>query len=142
MYREPDILPQRSVGEWQVQTASQPYRNPFIDVKVDGTFYSPSGHTYIVPGFYDGDGIWGVRFNPGEVGAWTYRVTASPPNLELSDEGQFEVASSETKGFLQATPGVSWGFHYESGEPALLLADTTFNLFGATHCGLDVHSFM
>jgi hypothetical protein len=74
-------------------------------------------------------GIWRVRFSPGEVGVWTYRIFSRPANHDLAHEGTFEVTERETRGFLQSTPGRARGFHYESGEPAFLLGDTTYNLF-------------
>ncbi|HEY63536.1 MAG TPA: DUF5060 domain-containing protein [Caldilineae bacterium] len=134
-------VPYRSVHEWTVQS-ERAYENPFTDVRVDATFTAPSGRTFTIPGFYDGEHTWRVRFNPNEVGRWTYRIAAYPEDPDLHREGEFEVTPREARGFLKATPGHAWGFHYESGEPAFILGDTTYNLFGMAHCGLDVDSFL
>jgi len=55
--------------------------NPFLDYRLDVVFTGPSGKTYKVPGFYNGDGkgnnagnIWTVRFAPDEVGKWSFQV--------------------------------------------------------------------
>jgi hypothetical protein len=134
-------IPYRTVGEWTFRS-KRVYDNPFIEVTVDARFTSPSGKTFTVPAFYDGDGTWRVRFNPGEVGNWTYRVFCRPHDEGLSQEGGFEVVLGEGRGFLKATPGQAWGFHYESGEPVFLLGDTVYNLFGMQHCGGNVRGFL
>jgi hypothetical protein len=48
------------------------YRNPFIDVTLDGRFSGPGGATVAVPGFYYGAGEWRIRFRPPLAGRWTY----------------------------------------------------------------------
>jgi hypothetical protein len=121
--------------------------NPFFDVIVDATFTSPSGQDITVPAFYDGTDekgspIWRVRFNPDEVGTWAYRTVSRPTDPALDQTGSFEVTPHETRGFLKATPGEAWGFQFESGEPAFLLGDTTYNLFGMAHCDGDVEGFL
>ena len=48
--------------------------NPY-DVALTATFTS-GGETLTVRGFYDGGGVFKIRFMPGSEGTWTY-VTAS-----------------------------------------------------------------
>lgn len=56
--------------------------NPYMDNSLDATFTNGS-QTVTVPGFYDGNGTYKIRFSPDRPGRWTY-VTRS--NLaELSD---------------------------------------------------------
>ena len=59
----PETVARRTVGEWALQS-KHPYENTFTSVTVDGTFTGPSGSAYTIPGFYDGEGIWRVRFSP------------------------------------------------------------------------------
>ena len=134
-------IPRRRASEW-VFKSQKVYRNPFADVALDATFVGPSGQTITVPGFYDGDATWRVRFSPNQVGRWTYTTTARPADLDLEIEGAFEVLENETRGYLTATPGQAWCFAYESGEPVFLLGDTVYNLFGMAHCGGDVEGFL
>ncbi len=122
----PDSASYRSVTEWTLRS-NHAYTNPFIDVAVDATFTGPSGKSFTIPGFYDGDDTWRVRFNPSETGQWIYRIVSRPSNADLTRDGTFEVSRGQGHGFLQTTPGRAWGFHYESGEPAFLLGDTTYN---------------
>ncbi|MDQ0839932.1 hypothetical protein QFZ54_003785 [Sphingomonas faeni] len=55
--------------------------NPFDDVRVVATFES-SGKRLEIPGFYDGDGIYRIRFSPGELGRWTWRTTSNVAALD------------------------------------------------------------
>lgn len=126
MGNRPRTIVYRTVGEWTFGSGHA-YENPFTDVTVDATFISPRGKTFTVPAFYDGDKVWRLRFNPNETGLWTHCVTLHPANLDLTAEGAVEVTPLPARGFLQATPGRAWGFHYESGEPVFLLGDTTYN---------------
>ncbi|MGC9348167.1 MAG: DUF5060 domain-containing protein [Anaerolineae bacterium] len=132
MVEHPTKVDYRSVMEL-VLTSTRDYQNPFADVELDAVFTAPSGRQVAIPGFYDGDGVWRVRFNPGEVGRWSYEICSRPADPELTAEGSFEVTPRETRGFLQCTPGDAWGFRFESGEAAFLLGDTTYNLFGMAH---------
>ena len=73
-------------------------QNPFlIDVSV--TFTAPSGSTFDVPAFYDGDGIggmngniWRARFSPNETGAWNY-ASSSNNNILDGQSGAFDVTA-------------------------------------------------
>ena len=53
--------------------------NPFLDFRLTVELTGPSGQTYSVPGFFDGDGdgggagsVWRARFAPDEEGSWLY----------------------------------------------------------------------
>jgi len=53
--------------------------NPFLDYRMVVEFLGPSGQSYFIPGFFDGDGaggasgdIWRVRFAPDEAGHWVF----------------------------------------------------------------------
>jgi hypothetical protein len=132
---------QRSIYELALHSA-QSYASPFADVTLDAIFTGPSGQTITIPGFYDGNQSWRVRFNPNEPGRWRYRTVSRPANADLDTSGEFEVTPQESRGFVRATPGQAWGFAYESGEPAFFLGDTVYNLFGMAHCGYPVDSFL
>lgn len=137
----PGEVPLRTVGEWAIRS-STPYASPFADVTVVAQLSSPSGQELRMPAFHDGDGTWRIRFNPGEVGLWKLRTTSTPTDPELETEGEFSVTPRAARGFLRSTPGEAWGFTFESREPVFIFGDTTYNLFGMAHCGIDVESFM
>lgn len=56
--------------------------NPFLDYRLQVLFTGPSGESYDVPGYFDGDGkggdtgnVWRVRFTPDEPGEWSWAAT-------------------------------------------------------------------
>lgn len=62
-----------------------PTNNPF-KIHVEVTFSSPTGGSFTVPAFYDGDGVggmdgnvWRVRFSPDEIGTWTFASSSADP---------------------------------------------------------------
>jgi len=133
----------RSVLELDFETNKE-YANPFIDVELDCKFASPSGKEHVVPGFYDGEHRWEVRFSPNETGGWSYETSANVPDRCLESVDRFEVAEPDkpVRRFLKTCPGRYWGLEYESGEPCFILGDTMYNLFGVAYCGLDVESVL
>ena len=68
--------------------------NPFIDYRLEVTFTSPSGSTFRVPGYFDGDGeggasgdVYRVHFTAPEAGEWTYAVSfASGEGIALDPD--------------------------------------------------------
>ncbi|MCL5997636.1 MAG: DUF4038 domain-containing protein [Chloroflexi bacterium] len=130
-------LPLRDVGEWELRSWRS-YENPFTDVSIEATFTNPDGRAYTMPGFYDGNQTWRVRFSPNVPGYWAYQIRSQPDDPKLHRQGYFEVTPNAARGFLRTAPGQAWGFQYESGEPVFLFGDTTYNLFGMAHCGIDV----
>jgi len=141
MIDAPKTLARRTVGEW-TQRHRNAYPTPFVDMRVEARFTSPSGRVVAVPGFYDGGETWRVRFNPGEAGRWRWKITSRPHVDALAGEGTLEVSERACRGYLRATPGQAWGFTWENGEPAFLMGDTVYHLFGFAHCGGDVEGFL
>jgi hypothetical protein len=108
------------------------YANPYDlrEVSLDGLFIGPDGTAMAVPGFWDGEESWRVRFTPSQEGEWTYRLIiqdargASPPA-----EGRFNVTPSDLHGWLQVGRWVNPDF---SGHYLVYHDGTPF--YGAGHC--------
>ncbi len=49
--------------------------NPFVDVRVSAVFTNGT-RTLEAAGFYDGDGVYRVRFMPEAAGRWRYETKA------------------------------------------------------------------
>jgi len=72
-----------SVERWGLFEAALSGRapgNPF-DVTVTGVF-THGGRTIEAPGFYDGEGVWRVRFSPPEEGSWTWTIRSDLADLD------------------------------------------------------------
>ena len=70
-----------SIRRWEIfeLTFTGPKEgNPFEEQSIGATFSGPEG-TKAVHGFYDGDGVYKVRFMPAEEGTYTYEVHSSFP---------------------------------------------------------------
>ena len=55
--------------------------NPSVDVTLDVDF-GRENRRMTAPGFYDGDGLYRVRFMPDTEGEWTFRTRSNAPALE------------------------------------------------------------
>ncbi|RPI31743.1 MAG: DUF5060 domain-containing protein [Chloroflexota bacterium] len=108
------------------------YTNPYDarEVTLDGTFKGPDGVEMTVPGFWDGETSWRVRFTPDQEGEWSYQLVIQDRRGEsLPAEGKFEVAPSEKHGWLQ--PGSQVNPEY-SGHYLVYQDGTPF--YGVGHC--------
>ena len=50
--------------------------NPFVDVTLEVDF-ALGARNVPAPGFYDGDGVYRIRFMPDTEGEWTYRTRSN-----------------------------------------------------------------
>ena len=137
----PETIRQGRVAEWTLH-AAQSYRNPFADVLLNAILTAPDGSSHQMPAYYDGEGRWRIRYTPRQPGRWTLRTLPHPHDDGLCQEIALDVAPDQGRGTLKATPGRAWGFHWDDGQPAFLLGDTVYNLFGMAHCGLGVDAFL
>lgn len=107
-----------SIEQWGVFDLSLPGPrddNPFVDVELGATF-SKGKRTIKVTGFYDGDGVYRVRFMPDSTGTWTYRTTNNRP--ELADKsGEFNVAPPSTANHGPVRVAHTYHFAYADGTP-------------------------
>jgi hypothetical protein len=91
------------------------YENPYDarEVAVEGVFTGPNRDDMIVPGFWDGQGAWKIRFTPSAEGEWRYEFFVSDARgRSLPLEGSFAVTSSELHGWIQ--PGDAFDSSYSS----------------------------
>lgn len=65
--------------------------NPFLDYEITGTF-TGEHETVKVSGFYDGGGVYRVRFMPSYEGKYTYTIGGSA--VETPVTGEFEVTAA------------------------------------------------
>jgi hypothetical protein len=89
--------------------------NPFLDVTLEGTF--THGDTSVtVGGFYDGEGVYRVRFMPDKPGRWAYELYGLPlPENRRSGEFECVSAGADNHGPVRVRDG--WRFEHADGLP-------------------------
>ena len=76
-------------GTFEVELKGPSTGNPFLDVEFDAVF-SQKGREVRVPGFYDGEGTYRVRFMPDNDGEWTSDTRSATAALD-GKTGSFTV---------------------------------------------------
>ena len=105
--------------------------NPYETVELETTFEHESGESIRVPGFWDGDDTWKVRFAPVKSGIWEWSTTADPSVDELSDSGTLDVGEYaganpiRKNGFLRVGENDRSIVH-DDGTPFFWLGDTAW----------------
>lgn len=80
------------------------YTNPFDarEVRLEALFTAPDGSAMTVPGFWDAESAWQVRFTPWQEGTWQYQLTVSDARGSSQPAtGEFSVTASDLHGWLQ-----------------------------------------
>jgi len=99
--------------------------NPFVDIRLSATF-TRGTQTVTVPGFYDGEGVYRIRFSPEDAGAWSWRTTSNAPALD-GKTGHFTAreASAGNHGPVRVTPD---GYHFvhADGTPFRQIGTTAY----------------
>jgi hypothetical protein len=113
-------------GVYELTLDGPSHGNPFTDVHVDATFAS-AGREVVVPGFYDGDGVYHVRFSPPELGRWTWRSTSTTPALD-GRAGAVECVhpAGDNHGPVRVTPD-GYHFAYADGTPFRQIGTTSYS---------------
>jgi hypothetical protein len=98
--------------------------NPFFDVALMATF-TFMNRTVPVEGFYDGDGIYRIRYMPDMPGHWTFKTSSN--QAELNDvTGTFIVtpATGDNHGPVRVENG--YHFAYADGTPFFQIGTTCY----------------
>jgi len=99
--------------------------NPFVDVELAADFTDRQNNRLRVPGFYDGDGRYVVRFSPPTAGEWKYRTSSNAPALH---DQTGSVKATPAKGDNHGPVVVKNGFHfaYADGTPYRPIGTTCY----------------
>ena len=112
------LFGQAKVERWKIfeLTLNGPTnRNPFKDVKLSGSFFKDND-TVSVPGFYDGEGKYKIRFMPQFEGEWKY-VTISNIKLLNNRNGNFICIPSQKNNHGPVAVQDTFYFAYADGTP-------------------------
>ena len=115
---------QKSVERWgmvEVSVNGPSDGNPFTEQEICGTF-TGARESVTVPGFYDGNGIYKVRFMPSFTGNYSYRIEASFG----SAEGEFSVSEPAAENHGPVRTAFTFHFAYEDGTRYIPIGTTCY----------------
>ncbi|MBD3243588.1 MAG: DUF5060 domain-containing protein [Chitinivibrionales bacterium] len=98
--------------------------NPFTDIELFGEFRQGNRHLR-VRGFYDGDGIYRIRFMPPATGQWGYRIISTAPRLDRQ-EGLFECVNPGDGNHGPVAADNHSSLRYHDGTPFFALGTTSY----------------
>lgn len=99
--------------------------NPYRDVTLRGRFRH-GNRTVEADGFYDGGGIYRLRFMPDSEGTWTY-ITVSSCEALNGLEGSFQVVSPAPGNHGPVRVKNRFRFEYSDGTPYLPFGTTLYH---------------
>lgn len=97
--------------------------NPFTDYEIKGVFET-DGEKKEVKGFYDGNGMYGIRFMPSCVGTYSYKISGS-----FSDEvteGEFTVKAPLASNHGPVRVTNTFNFEYADQKPYYSVGTTCY----------------
>jgi hypothetical protein len=116
-----------AVEQWdvhEIELAGPSEGNPFVEVELSARF--TSGTTSIrAHGFYDGDGVYRIRFMPERVGRYSYVTLSNVPALD-GKRGEFEVTPPSTDNHGPVRVAHTFHFAYADGTPYKQLGTTCY----------------
>lgn len=98
--------------------------NPFVDFQVSARFYQ-NDRSWVVAGFYDGDGIYRVRFMPENEGRWQYVTTSNTSGLD-GKRGEFTVTRPGPKNHGPVRVHSTYHFAFADGAPFQQIGTTCY----------------
>src|SRR5947207_1221367 len=99
--------------------------NPFTEVELSAQF-TRKDRTVRVAGFYDGQGVYKIRFMPDALGEWRYQTLSNRPELNLKS-GFFLVTAPSPKNHGPVRVQHTFHFAYADGTPYFQLGTTAYS---------------
>jgi PKD repeat protein len=98
--------------------------NPFTDVDLCAEF-SQNGRIFQPEGFYDGDGVYRIRFMPDELGEWTYVTKSTRRELD-GKKGKFTCIKPSPDNHGPVRVHKTWHLAYADGTPYFQVGTTCY----------------
>ncbi|MGA2889516.1 MAG: DUF5060 domain-containing protein [Terracidiphilus sp.] len=112
-------------GLFEVQIKGPSSGNPFVDVKFSARF--TQGHRSVeAAGFYDGEGVYKVRFSPDMVGRWSFETTANVKEL-AGHAGTFACTAPKAGNHGPVSTAHRFHFQYADGTPYFPFGTTCYS---------------
>jgi len=100
--------------------------DPFTDVHLSARFTN-GAHTHTVDGFYDGGGIYRIRFMPEAAGSWRYTTSSNVPSLSGSAGTFTVVPPSFPNDHGPVHVSNTYHFAYADGTPYREIGTTSYS---------------
>ncbi len=111
-------------GLFELALAGPADGNPFLEVRLTAVFTN-GRRSVEVAGFYDGGGIYRIRFMPSEPGAWRYTTRSN--RWPLADQtGAFDVTAATGKNHGPVSVRNTYHFAYADGTPFWQVGTTCY----------------
>lgn len=117
-----------SIEQWgffEIREVGPSTGNPFVDVQF-GAHFKFGHRTVDVVGFYDGEGIYKVRFSPDSVGHWTFETTSNIKEL-AGRTGMFECTAPSVNNRGPVGTAHQFHFQYADGTPYFPFGTTCYS---------------
>jgi hypothetical protein len=111
-------------GTFEIALNGPTNGNPFLDVNFSARF-AQGGSAIEAKGFYDGDGIYRVRFMPEKQGEWHYVTESSSAELN-GKSGEFFVSKPSPENHGPVRVANTYHFDYADGSPYEELGTTCY----------------
>jgi hypothetical protein len=98
--------------------------NPFTNVNFSAQF-TQGTNAVVAKGFYDGDGIYRVRFMPETQGPWKYKTASNVPKLD-GKTGSFRATKPSRQNHGPVRVARTFHFDYADGAPYEELGTTCY----------------
>lgn len=98
--------------------------NPFTDIQLSAEFTNGT-QIKTIQGFYDGNGVYKIRFMPQETGIWTYTTTSNLKALQ-NKKGKFECVPATGNNHGPVVVADTFNFAYSDGKPHYSFGTTCY----------------
>jgi Domain of unknown function (DUF5605)/Domain of unknown function (DUF5060)/Protein of unknown function (DUF4038) len=119
------IGPGERWGVFEIELAGPHVANPFTDIEVTATFSHREHASVSVGGFYDGDGVYRVRFQPPVAGEWTFTTHSNASMLDWA-RGTLQAAVPSDGNHGPVRVADTFHFAYGDGTRYLPLGTTAY----------------
>jgi len=116
-----------SVQQWdfaEVALKGPSSGNPFVEVRLSARF-SSGDRAFEVTGFYDGDGIYRIRFMPTQQGHWQYQTSSNAKELDRKT-GSIECIAPSKQNHGPVRVANTFHFKHADGTPFRQIGTTCY----------------
>jgi hypothetical protein len=111
-------------GVFEVELKGPNHGNPFIDVELSAEFHFED-RTIETRGFYDGEGVYRIRFMPDTEGKWAFRTKSTARSLDRI-EGHFVCTEALEGNHGPVRVKNTFHFAYEDGTKYIPIGTTCY----------------